>query len=191
LFSDIDVVERPPEPIADEARERRAHAWVPVVTTILAIAAAVAGLFAARISTEALRAKNDAILMRVSAADDNSTYEAHALRQQIYEAQLTANPHMPRAARNALTRVADSERLTAAPLLQRAQDEQARATAADEKGARAAHAYDVMQLGVVLLELSVAVVALAAVGSAYLLAGVAGLFAVGGAFLMLFGLSLR
>jgi hypothetical protein len=191
LFSDIDVVERPPEPIADEARERRAHAWVPVVTTILAIAAAVAGLFAARISTEALRAKNDAILVRVSAADDNSTYEAHALRQQIYEAQLTANPHMPRAARNALTRVADSERLTAAPLLQRAQDEQARATAADEKGARAAHAYDVMQLGVVLLELSVAVVALAAVGSAYLLAGVAGLFAVGGAFLMLFGLSLR
>lgn len=191
MFSDIDVVERPPEPIADEARERRAHAWVPVVTTILAIAAAVAGLFAARISTEALRAKNDAILMRVSAADDNSTYEAHALRQQIYEAQLTANPHMPRAARNALTRVADSERLTAAPLLQRAQDEQARATAADEKGARAAHAYDVMQLGVVLLELSVAVVALAAVGSAYLLAGVAGLFAVGGAFLMLFGLSLR
>lgn len=191
MFSDIDVVERPPEPIADEARERRAHAWVPVVTTILAIAAAVAGLFAARISTEALRAKNDAILVRVSAADDNSTYEAHALRQQIYEAQLTANPHMPRAARNALTRVADSERLTAAPLLQRAQDEQARATAADEKGARAAHAYDVMQLGVVLLELSVAVVALAAVGSAYLLAGVAGLFAVGGAFLMLFGLSLR
>jgi hypothetical protein len=138
-----------------------------------------------------LRAKNDAILIRATVTDDYLQYEARSIRQDVYEAQLAANPHLPKDARARMSRIVEEERVAKQPLLELANAQERSAGDAAELGERYANAYDVMEIGVVFLELAIALVAIAALRSSRVLIAVSMLSVVGGIFFLLFGYSLR
>lgn len=191
MFSDVEIADRPAAAAIEKPTERKVN-WLPLSATILAILAAISSVFAAKSANEAILSRNDASLIRLSASDSYTAYEAHAVREQIYEAQLAANPRLPKGVHDALFRVAELERIAKQPLLAQAQSDEQRAADESERSQRYADAFDLLEIGAVLFEIGIALVGIEALASSPTwLAVFSAMFAVAGVFFEFMGFAKR
>ena len=189
-----------------EASERHEHAvgggegthaskpharWVPLAAALLAVVAAIASLLSNKSGTEAMAKKNQAIFSRTEAADSYSFYESKSIKQHLYEALEDANPTMSASVHAKLAAIAQREKVEKAPILKKARLQEQEAQTAIERSERFAHAHEVMEGGVTLFEVAIAIISIAALTSSTFLVYFAAFAAVGGLGVVLYGLSLQ
>ena len=189
-----------------EASERHEHAvgggegthalkpharWVPLAAALLAVVAAIASLLSNKSGTEAMALKNQAIFLRTEAADSYNFYESKSIKQHLYEALQDANPTMTASVHTKLATVAKRERREKKPILEKALRQEEQARVASERSERFAHAHEVMEGGVTLFEVAIAIVSIAALTSSTFLIYFAAVAAMGGLGIVLYGLSLQ
>jgi len=171
--------------------EHRGSRFVPVAAAVLAVTAALANLLSNQRATEALSAKNEAILARAEASDDYAYYQARKTRATIYETALATTPAMPAAERDRLRAAATHERSETAPLLAQAKKDEARIAVEAHRSESAMRAHEVLEGSVTLFEVSIAVVSISALAASGLLTGL-GLAAAGvGLVVLVIGLLTR
>lgn len=189
-----------------EASERHEHAvgsgegthaskpharWVPLAAALLAVVAAIASLLSNKSGTQAMSLKNQAIFLRTEAADSYSFYESKSIKQHLYEALEDANPTMTTSVRAKLATVAKREKAEKVPIFEKARLQEEQAKSAIERSDRFAHAHEVMEGGVTLFEVAIAIVSIAALTSSTFLIYFAAVAAAGGLGIILYGLSLQ
>lgn len=173
------------------AKPGRHARWVPLSAALLAVIAAIASLISNKSATEALAAKNDAILLRTEASDTYNFFESKSIKQHIYEAAVAADPAMSRAVRAKLEAVVAHEKSEGAPLLERARGQEERAKKSNERSEQLTRAREVLEGAVTLFEVAIAIVSISALTSSTFLVGFGALAALCGLFLLLYGQTLR
>ncbi len=186
---------------ATERHERLAHEHggpkgpharvVPIAAALLAVIAAIASLRANKSATEALQLKNEAILLRTEASDSYNFYESRSIKEHIYRASADANPALAAAARAKLLDVSTHERIEKGPILEKARAQEAEARRASERSERASHAHEILEGGVTLFEVAIAVVSISALTSSTFLIYFGALAALGGLGLLVYGQFVR
>jgi hypothetical protein len=167
-----------------------AHApAVPVVTAILAVLAAIGSMVSNRTSSEALAVKNQAILIRTDASDAYNSFEAHEIREHIYEAASLENRTAGAGTRERLDLVAASEKGLAQPFLEKARRNELQSRAASERSEGLAHAHDLYDAAIALVEIAIAIISISALASSWYLVGLAGVSAVAGIVTFIVGAS--
>jgi hypothetical protein len=165
-----------------------AHApAIAVATAVLAVLAAIGSLVSNKSASQALASKNQAIISQTQAADSYNSYEAHVIRERIYEAAQASNPSLESAALEHLATIAREEQSAAKPYLERAQAEERLAAAANERSQRYTRAHDVYDVAVTLVEIAIAIVSISALTSSLYLIGLGGLSAVAGLTVFVYG----
>lgn len=172
---------------AQETSRREGPRWVPIAAAVLAVLAAVSGYFGNRRSTQALFAKNEAIVATTHASDTFAQYQSERLKFYVSQSALDqgVNP-----GGNAAKLRANAARETAKgpPLLERAQrfDEQA-----DRENARSERLLgqaETIEVGATLFEVGIVLVSITALVGSRLLPITAGVAAVGGVLFFVLGL---
>lgn len=185
---------------ANERHEHTTHAGaskapharlVPIAAALLAVIAAIASLLSNKSSTEAMALKNEAILLRTEASDSYNFYESRSIKEHVYEAAVDANPALATAVREKLVAVSTHEKVAKGPLLARARAEEERANDASRRSERLSRAHEVMEGGVTLFEVAIAIVSISALTSSTFLIGFGAFAAVGGLVLIVYGQTLR
>ncbi len=164
---------------------------VPIAAALLAVVAAIASLLANKSATEALALKNETILLRTEASDSYNFYESRSIKEHIYQATADANPGLAAPVRRKLLAIAGHERTAKGPILMRARALEDDAKKTSRRSERLAHAHEVMEGGVTLFEVAIAVVSIAALTSSTFLIGFGALAAAGGLVLLAYGQTLR
>jgi hypothetical protein len=181
------VSESPGLESAQETSRREGPRWVPIAAAVLAVLAAVSGYFGNRRSTQALFAKNEAIVATTHASDTFAQYQSERLKFYVSQSALDqgVNP-----GGNAAKLRANAARETAKgpPLLERAQrfDEQA-----DRENARSERLLgqaETIEVGATLFEVGIVLVSITALVGSRLLPITAGVAAVGGVLFFVLGL---
>jgi len=172
------------------ARARHAR-WVPLAAALLAVVAAIASMLSNKSATEALTLKNQAIFLRTEASDSYNFFEAKSIKEHVYEAVFDANPALASGARAKLSAIAAREKKEKAPILERARAQEEHAKAVNERSERFARAHEVMEGGVTLFEVAIAVVSISALTSSTFLIGFGAAAAAGGLAVLLYGLTLQ
>jgi hypothetical protein len=162
---------------------------VPISAALLAVVAAIATLLANQRATNALVAKNEAILLRTEASDAYNFYEAKSIKQHLYEATLAANPSLPTSSRAKLVSVAARENSEKAPILEKARRLEAEAAASSKSAEHLMHAHEILETGVTLFEVAIAVVSISALTSSTFLIGFGALAAGVGLTILFHGLT--
>jgi hypothetical protein len=158
-----------------------AHApAIAVATAVLAVLAAIGSLVSNKSASQALAAKNQEILVRTEAADAYNSYEAHVIRERIYEAAQASNPSLAGAALERLATIAREEQSAAKPYLERAEAQEQLAGAANERSEQYARAHDTYDVAVTLVEIAIAIVSVSALTSSLYLIGLGGFCAAAG-----------
>jgi len=173
----------------DEAHERSEHRgprFVPIAAAILAMVAAAANLANSQRTTQALLAKNDAILLEAKATDQWNYYQAKSIKGYVYDAQATALGSRGAAA-SLHARAAKYEREKAAIAAQ-AKDLEERSAAANERSERRMQSHEVIEIGVTLLEIAIVLVSISALVTTPLLSGAAAAAAGLGCIIALMGI---
>ena len=158
---------------------------------LLAVAAAIANLLANKSATAALHAKNDAILNRAEASDFYNFYQSRSIKRHIYEASLATNASLSPSVRRNLSAVVAHERTEAEPLLASARAKETQTREANEHSERLVHAHEVMEGGVALFEVAIALVSISALMSSTFLLAFAGAASVGGLLITAYGFKLQ
>ena len=174
---------------AEEAHERVHHAegprWIPIAASVLAVLAALANLLSNQRSTEALVAKNDAILATTQASDQYNFYQAHRLRETVYQAAIDAHAG---AAPSALRTVAAHERAREPAILRTAKTLEARAAAESARSESALNSHETLEIAVTLFDVAIVLVSISALVGSRLLPIVASTASVVAIFFFLRGL---
>ncbi len=174
---------------AEEAHERAHHSegprWIPIAASILAVLAALANLLSNQRSTEALVAKNNAILATAQASDQYNFYQAHRLRETVYQAAIDAHPGVVSAT---LRSVASRERGREPAILAHAKAFERRAIAEDTRSDVALGSHETLEIAVTLFDVAIVLVSISALVGSRLLPIVASIASVVGAIFFLRGL---
>jgi len=174
---------------AGAAAEKRHGRYVPLLAALFAVIAAIASLLSNKSATEALMLKNEAIFVRTEAADSYNFYQAKSIKQHVYEAALDANPALAASPRQKLASIAAREKREKAPLLERARAQEERAKALGERSEHFSRAHEIMEGGVTLLEVSIAIVSIAALTSSTFLIGTGAFAAASGLAILVYGIT--
>jgi len=186
----------------EEARDLHEHAaahgsehtprmrLVPISAALLAVVAAIATLLANQRATNALEAKNEAILLRTQASDAYNFYQARSIKQHLYEGLLGANPSLPASSRTKLASVAARENTEKEPILEKARRLEDEAAASSKNAEHLMHAHEILETAVTLFEVAIAIVSISALTSSTFLIGFGALAAGTGVAILLHGLTL-
>lgn len=150
---------------AHERHEAAEHGqrWVPLAAAILAVLAAVSGFLGNLRSTEALVAKNDAIVAITRASDTYNEYESRSIKQHIYEAAIAAGRGGDVGKLHA---VAAHEGEAKGPVLEKARRYDEDAARQNERSERLLHAHEILEIATTLFEIAIVLVSVTAlVGS--------------------------
>lgn len=142
---------------------------VSLAAAIIAVLAALGTLYAHHRSISALSSKNQAILTQARATDTFNAYEAKQTRFNIYRALLASDLVRKAETRARLESVADSESVSAPPVLQRARDLEKRALHEDERSDQIMKSYETLQFATTAFEISIVLVSISALAGARLL----------------------
>jgi Domain of unknown function (DUF4337) len=164
---------------------------VPVSASLLAVVAAIATLLANQRATNALEAKNEAILLRTEASDTYNFFESRSIKQHIYEAISDANPSLPKAIRIKLTTVAAHESKEKKPILEKARHLEDEAVASSKNAEHLMRVHEILETSVTLFEVAVAIVSISALTSSTFLIVFGALAAGAGIAILTHGLTLR
>ena len=152
-----------------EAHERHEAAvehglrWVPLAAAVLAVLAAISGFLGNLRSTQALVAKNDAIVAVTRASDTYNEYESRSIKQHIYEAAIAAGRGGDVAK---LRAIAAHESQGKVPVLAKARGYDDEAARQNERSERLLHAHEILEIATTLFEISIVLVSVTAlVGS--------------------------
>jgi hypothetical protein len=151
-----------------------------VGTAVLAVLAALAGLSSARATSHSLTAKNDAILAQSRAAIAQDTYEAHLVREQVYEAAVAGGRSLDATTLAQLTAVARNEKTAAIPYLGRAEREQEVSQDKNDEAYKYQRAHEGYDTAATLFEIAIAVVSISALASSIYLVGFGGICGIAG-----------
>jgi hypothetical protein len=142
---------------------------VSLAAAIIAVLAALGTLFAHHRSISALSSKNQAILTQARASDTYNAYEAKQTRYNIYRALLASDLVRKAETRARLESVAESESVSAPPVLQRAKDLEKQALHEDERSDQIMKSYETLQFATTAFEISIVLVSISALAGARLL----------------------
>lgn len=153
---------------AHERSETRGESprWVPVAAAVLAVLSAISGFLSNQRSTNALVAKNDAIVATARASDTYGQYEAERQKyyayQSLIDAGLTRNVAKMRA-------TADREARKGPPLLARARgfDDEAQQMNARSETLLASH--EKIEVAATLFEVAIVLISISALAGSRLL----------------------
>jgi hypothetical protein len=142
-----------------------------VGTALLAVFAAIAGLASSKATNHSLTAKNDAILSASRAAVAQDTYEAHLVREQIYEAAIAGGRSLDAETLAKLTSVARNEKSAAIPYLGRVEREEAESETFNDEARKYQIAHENYDTAATLFEIAIAVISISALASSAYLVG--------------------
>ncbi len=163
---------------------------MPIAAAVLAVLAAVSGYFGNRRSTQALFAKNEAIVATTHASDTFAQYQAERLKYYVSQSALDqgVNPG-GNAAR--LRANAAREASKGPPLLERAHKFDDDATVENARSERMLGQAETIEVGSTLFEVGIVLVSITALVGTRLLPITAGVAALGGVLFFLIGLLAR
>lgn len=186
----------------EEAHDLREHAaalgsghtphmrLIPISAALLAVVAAIATLLANQRATNALVAKNEAILLRTEASDTYNFYQARSIKQHLYEVILDTNSSLPAEKRTKLASVAAHENTAKKPILEKARRLEGEAVASSKSAEHLIHAHEILETAVTLFEVAIAIVSISALTSSTFLIGFGALAAGTGLAILLHGLTI-
>jgi hypothetical protein len=149
-----------------------AHAPATAVgTTVLAVLAAIASLASSKSASQALAAKNQAILAQSRAGAAQDAYESHVTREHVYEAALATARDLDRATLAKLAAIARDERNASQPFAGRIAIEEQEVAMQNEVSTRYSHTREEYDDGATLLEIAIAIVSISALTSSLFLVG--------------------
>lgn len=170
-----------------ETTRRDGPRWVPIAAAVLAVLAAVSGYLGNRHSTQALFAKNEAIVATTHASDTFAQYQSERLKYYVSQSALDQglNP-----GGNAARLRANVKREAAKgpPLLERAHRFDEQADREDARSERLLGQAETIEVGTTLFEVAIVLVSITALVGSRLLPISAGVAAVGGVLFFLLGL---
>jgi hypothetical protein len=177
----------------EEAHERHEHGregpgWVPLAAAVLAVLAAVSGYFGNLRSTEALVAKNDAIVSTTKASDTWAQYQAERIKYYIAQTALDGGVG-PGANTARLKKNAAEEKAKAPPLMEKARGFEEEAVRDNERSERLLKQHETIEVGTTLFEVAIVLVSITVLVGSRLLPFVSGLAAVIGMAFFLLGLT--
>jgi hypothetical protein len=179
----------------EAAHEKHAHAhegprWVPIAAAVLAVLAAVSGYFGNRRSTQALFAKNEAIVATTHASDTFAQYQSERLKYYVSQSALDQGVN-PGGDAAKLRANAEREAAKGPPLLVRAHRFDDQAEAENARSERLLGQAETIEVGSTLFEVGIVLVSITALVGSRLLPITAGVAAVGGALFFILGLIAR
>ena len=175
-----------------EANERHEHgregpSWVPIAAAVLAVLTAVSGYFGNLRSTEALIAKNDAIVATTHASDTYAQYQAGRIK--YYVAQTALAQGVQKGGDSAfLNETVKSEKTKGPPLLEKARAFEEDAAHQNERSERLIKQHETIEVGTTLFEIGIVLVSITVLVGSRLLPIAAGAAALLGAIFFLLGL---
>ncbi|GAC1583259.1 MAG: hypothetical protein NVS3B7_18690 [Candidatus Elarobacter sp.] len=176
----------------EEAHERHEHgrespSWVSLAAAILAVLAAVSGYFGSLRSTEALIAKNDAIVATTHASDTFAQYQAGRIKYYVARTamQQGVNPGGDVAA---LKETIAKEGAKGAPLLEKARAFEEDSKHFNEHSEKLLKQHETIEVGTTLFEVSIVLVSITVLVGSRLLPLAAGAASLLGMIFFLIGL---
>jgi len=175
----------------EEAQERHEHAghggsrWVPIAAAVLA---AIAGYFGNLRSTQALFAKNEAIVATTHASDTYAQYQAGRIKYYIAQTALDQGVSATGNAKN-LSAVVKGEKAKGPPLLEKAKQFEEEAAHQNELSERLLSQHETIEVGATLFEVAIVLVSITALVGSRLLPAVAGIAALLGMGFFIVGLT--
>lgn len=150
---------------------REGPSWIPIAAAVLAVLAAVSGFVSNVLSTKALFAKNEAIILTTTSADKYSQYQTGRIKFYIYSAAIEGG-----SARNVdkLQKTADRENKKTKPLLGQAGALVEQAKAQSDRSEKLLTAHEIIEVATTLFEVSIVLVSITALIGSRLLPIVAG-----------------
>ena len=177
-----------------ETHERAEHAGaggatrkILLMAALIAVIAAIVGLFANQRATAALQAKNDAILAQAKATDAYNFYEARSIKSHIYDAAILGGSQLSAAAKKNLTDAMRHEGRDQKKLLAEA-DGYAKQVEGDVlKSEGLMRSHEILEASVTFFEVAIAIVSIAGITTSRGLVALGLAAALGGAVLAAIG----
>lgn len=154
--------------VLSDARERMAQVehgekFIPVLTAILAVFAALSTLFSNHSSVTGLRANTQAGILMTRAADAYSNYEARRVKVEINQSLLGSGLIANAAVRNRMQQRASAEESQARSIeLKRAQSYENGAGDELERAERTMRSYENFEVAATLFEVAIVVISITA-----------------------------
>jgi hypothetical protein len=176
----------------EAAHEKHGHAhegprWVPIAAAVLAVLAAVSGYFGNRRSTQALFAKNEAIVATTHASDTFAQYQSERLKYYISQSALDQGLN-PGGDAAKLRANAEREEAKGPGLLESAKRFDEAADSENARSERLLGQAETIEVGSTLFEVGIVLVSITALVGSRLLPITAAVAAAGGVLFFVFGL---
>jgi hypothetical protein len=151
-----------------EARERleqteRGEKFIPVLTAIIAVFAALATLFSNHSSVTGLQARTQAGILTTKAADQYNYYESKRIKIEVNQAfiasGLVANPSTRKRMQD---RIVQEDAQARNVVLKKAQSEETESEAQLEKAERSMRSYENFEVSATLFEVAIVIVSITA-----------------------------
>lgn len=144
--------------------------WMPIVAAVLAVLAAVANLASNQRTTQALLAKNAAILTQAKASDTWSYYQAKKIKLDMYAGLALTKPA---AGLRELKAAAKREAISKEPLQRHAQALEHEVEEYDRRSEALMKAHETMEVAVTLFEIAIVLISISTLVASGLLTGLA------------------
>ena len=182
----------PPSKVFEDAHERHEHGhegprWVPVAAAALAVLAALSGFLSNIRSTNALIAKNDAIVATTRASDTYNEYQASRLKYYVSQSALDAGVG-PGGNAARLKANVKREKAKGPPLLDKAHAFEAQAEADSARSEKLLAQHETIEVSTTLFEVSIVLISITALVGSRLLPIAAGAASAVGLAIFFFGL---
>ena len=176
----------------EEAHERHEHGhegprWVPIAAACLAVLAAIASYFGNLRSTQALFAKNEAIVATTHASDTYAQYQAGRIKYYLAQTALDQGVNAG-GNREKLQSTAEHEASKGPKLLEKAKAHEEDAAHQNERSEKLLGQHETIEVGATLFEVAIVLVSITALVGSRLLPITAGIAAVLGMVFFLVGL---
>ena len=159
--------------------------FVAVATAVIAVLAALATLFTHHRSILALAAKNKAILAQTRATDFYTSYESKQVRHDFYDALLASDLVRKPEIRAYLSSVSKRQATASEEDRKKARELEAEADRDDDRAETILKAYETLQFGTTMFEVSIVLLSISALARARIFLWLGcGLSTVGVAFLI-------
>jgi hypothetical protein len=169
---------------AERHEQRGGPRFIPLAAAIVAVLAALATLMSHQRSSQALQAKNNAILAFTHASDSYNYYEAKGIKEETYRAALIVSGRK----NPTLQAVIDHEHETKAPVLEKARGFERQGGEFDERSERFVHSYETLEIGATFLEVAIVLLSISTIAGTTILPIVAGAATLTGVGFAIFGL---
>lgn len=169
---------------AERQKESGASRWMAIAAAAVAVLAALATMMSNSRATQAIIAKNQAILSFTRASDTYNYYQAKSIKEEVYRAQSLSSA----GAAPGVKSVIDHEHATKQAVLAKATALEKQAEDEDAMSEKYVNSYETLEKGVAFLEVAVVVFSISSLVSGFVLPVVAGLAALAGIGFALSGL---